>query len=156
MLVARLPPSKPPPCTRIAAGNGPAPSGTCRFSSSAYPPGLPYSTPCRSTGPAASTAAHATVTMTALIGSRLYHSREQLPIDAAQVVRVVIRLRPPVRRRQEEPGVDRRLRLHRVGLAVARLLRLRRAGHGIEEVEVIDERDRLDGEHGGDVLVVDR
>src|SRR3954469_9290228 len=45
MLVARLPASKPPPCTRIAAGKGPGPSGTCRSSSSAWPPGLPYSTP---------------------------------------------------------------------------------------------------------------
>src|SRR5215471_15612039 len=50
MLVARLPPSNPPPCTRIAAGNGPEPSGTCRSRSSAWPPGLPYSTPVRSSG----------------------------------------------------------------------------------------------------------
>ena len=53
MFVARLPPSNPPPCTRIAAGNGPGPSGTCRSSSSACPPGRPYSTPFWSAGTAA-------------------------------------------------------------------------------------------------------
>src|SRR3954462_7884904 len=43
-LVLRLPSSNPPPCTRIAAGKGPGPSGTCKSSSNGCPSGLPYST----------------------------------------------------------------------------------------------------------------
>src|SRR3954471_7603674 len=42
--VLLLPSSKPPPWTRIAAGKGPGPSGTCRSSRSGLPPGFPYST----------------------------------------------------------------------------------------------------------------
>jgi len=57
MFVARLPPSKPPPCTRMAAGNGPGPSGTCTSRRSGWPPGRPYSTPFSSTGASAMTAA---------------------------------------------------------------------------------------------------
>src|ERR1035441_819830 len=51
-LVLRLPSSKPPPCTRMAAGNGPGPSGTCRSRSTGLPPGRVNSTSLRSTGAA--------------------------------------------------------------------------------------------------------
>src|SRR4051812_21794075 len=64
MLVPRLPPSKPPPCTRMAAGNGPGPSGTCRSRSNGWPPGLANSTPFWSAGasrrPVAQSAANIT------------------------------------------------------------------------------------------------
>src|SRR5689334_19749867 len=58
-LVLLLPSSNPPPCTRMAAGNGPAPSGTCRSSSNFLPPASPYATSLWSSGAPANTAAHA-------------------------------------------------------------------------------------------------
>src|ERR1700683_3115577 len=58
-LVLLLPSSNPPPWIRMAAANGPGPSGTCRSSSSALPPGRAYSTSFLSKGAAASAAAQA-------------------------------------------------------------------------------------------------
>src|ERR1700679_1364362 len=58
-LVLLLPSSKPPPWTRMAAGNGPGPSGTCRSSSTGLPPGRAYSTSFLSIGAAGTVAAQA-------------------------------------------------------------------------------------------------
>src|ERR1700677_2015126 len=64
-LVLLLPSSNPPPWTRMAAGNGPGPSGMCRSSSTGLPPGLAYSTSFLSTGAPVRVAAEAIARMRA-------------------------------------------------------------------------------------------
>src|SRR5580658_8946313 len=59
-LVLLLTSSNPPPWIRMAAGNGPGPSGTCRSRSNGMLSGRPYSTSFLSKGAAASEAAQAT------------------------------------------------------------------------------------------------
>src|ERR1035441_9353646 len=64
-LVLLLPSSNPPPWIRMAAANGPGPSGTCRSSSNGWPPGRAYSTSFLSRGAAARVAAQAIARMKA-------------------------------------------------------------------------------------------
>src|ERR1039457_5943433 len=64
-LVLLLPSSNPPPWIRMAAANGPGPSGTCRSSSNGWPTGRAYSTSFLSRGAAARVAAQAIARMKA-------------------------------------------------------------------------------------------
>src|ERR1700733_15241197 len=62
-LVLLLPSSNPPPWTRMAAGNGPGPSGTCRSSSTGLPPGRADLTSLLSIGAPVKVAAQAIAKM---------------------------------------------------------------------------------------------
>ena len=79
---------------------------------------------------------------------------EHLSVDAVEVVRIEVRLRPLVVCRQEPACRHRGLALigrdRSFGRGLARLARA-----SVEEVEVVDKPKRLYGEDCGDVGVVD-
>jgi len=89
-----------------------------------------------------------------LRGSALARSREELPVDAVKVGGIEIRRRPFAVGAEEPLGIDGCRGLHRRRLR-GRALRLFRRRAAVEEIEMVDERDRFDRKRGDDVLVVD-